>query len=84
MKFKFMELEYHVKLEFPKIEYPKSRRSLHISDRNNGRLIYILVNNAIVPFWPLILVQRQWHLQGVFVYLIFFFFFLSQCIFNFF
>jgi len=27
-----MELEYHGKLEFPKLEYPKSGRSLHISE----------------------------------------------------
>ena len=26
-----IELEYHEKLDFPKLEYPKSGRSLHIS-----------------------------------------------------
>ena len=30
--FFFMELEYHGKLEFPKLEYPKSGRFLHISE----------------------------------------------------
>ena len=29
--FEFMELEYHEKLDFAKLEYPKSDRSLHIS-----------------------------------------------------
>ena len=28
----FIELEYHGKLEFPKLKYPKSGRSLHISE----------------------------------------------------
>ena len=32
MELEFMELEYHGKLEFFKIEYPKSGRSLHISE----------------------------------------------------
>ena len=30
MEFEFIKLEYHGKLEFPKLEYPKSGRFLHI------------------------------------------------------
>ena len=30
IELKFIELEYHGKLEFPKLEYPKSGRFLHI------------------------------------------------------
>ena len=30
--FEFMELKYHEKLDFAKLEYPKSDRSLHISE----------------------------------------------------
>ena len=29
-KLDFMEFEYHGKLEFPKLKYPKSDKSLHI------------------------------------------------------
>ena len=31
MKLEFMELEYHGKLDFPKLEFSISGRSLHIS-----------------------------------------------------
>ena len=30
IELEFMELEYHGKLELPKLKYPKSGRSLHI------------------------------------------------------
>ena len=32
MEPEFMELKYHEKLEFPKLEYTKSGRFLHISE----------------------------------------------------
>ena len=32
MVLKFIELEYHGKLDFAKLEYPKSGKSLHISE----------------------------------------------------
>ena len=28
----FMELKYHGKLEFPKLKYPKTGKSIHISE----------------------------------------------------
>ena len=41
-----MELEYHGKLEFVKLKYPKNGTYL----QNNSRLIYISVNIVIVTF----------------------------------
>ena len=32
MEFEFIKLEFHGKLEFPKFEYPKCGRFLHISE----------------------------------------------------
>ena len=42
-----MKLKYHGKLEFSKLKYPKSGKSLYIFET-----VVDSVNNTIVPFWP--------------------------------
>jgi len=47
-----MELEYHGKLEFPKLEFPISGRSLYISKIVINYKIFL--KTVILPFWPTI------------------------------
>ena len=56
MVLEFHKLEYHGKLDFTTLEYPKSGTFLHIF-QNNGKLQYSLQKCAIwlfsPGFWPL-------------------------------
>ena len=55
-----MELEYHLELNFSKLEYQKSGRSIHISEIVVYSYIYIYIyifmNSGRKPFGPITLV----------------------------